>query len=109
MKRLLLITIILLCLTSVKGAVYYAINDGLFSTATNWSLTPGGTPAVQAPLKGDDILEVRVFSITGAEIAHFGPSSSSRKTYTIMGGHACYIVRVLTKDKVYSRKLINFY
>lgn len=55
----------------------------------------------------EDILEVKVFSITGSEVASYGPSSSSNKSYEMPGGHAAYIVRILTNDQVISRKLVR--
>ncbi|MEX0982162.1 MAG: hypothetical protein WD577_13360 [Bacteroidales bacterium] len=39
--------------SNVSGNVYYAIADGNWNTASTWSLTEGGPPAVSSPANGD--------------------------------------------------------
>lgn len=54
-KQILIALVLLSFIASAKGNVYFAIKDGNWSTASNWSLTPEGPPASQAPKKGDDV------------------------------------------------------
>ncbi|MDT8393786.1 MAG: hypothetical protein RQ761_08065 [Bacteroidales bacterium] len=55
MRQILLAAFLFLFIARVEGTVYYAINNGNWSTASNWSLTPEGTPSGNAPKKGDDV------------------------------------------------------
>lgn len=56
----------------------------------------------------ENILKVNVYDMSGAEVAAFGPSSSS-ETYSVSNVNGAYIVRITTEERVYTRKLLNAY
>ncbi len=54
-RKITLLIIVSLFCHNIYSAIYYSINDGNWSTASNWSGTSGGSASSKAPAKGDDV------------------------------------------------------